>query len=418
MTDAKTAKLRIWQLTIGEPIPQDGDDVRLHRAGQMCAWLAERGHHATFINSSFYHQKREQRYEETTSLNINENFDVVCLKARPYGRSISFSRFASHRDAADSFRRWLNTDPAQPDIIIASYPVVELCAAAVEYARPRGIPVIMDCRDFWPDIFVEILPRPLRWIGKSIFAPFESQARKTLSLANSITGHTKSARDWGLAKAGRVPTDTDFHFPFSYPTIQPEHRSQMSDKDVEDNLLNICFLGTLSHRSNLEMFIEALGSLPYSLGEKIQLHIAGTGPHLTMLTKLAQQHGAPVTFHGWLDQADMIALMNRCDFGLLPYNRSDFHISLPNKFIEYLAGGLPVLSCTEGEVETFMKENSCGIWVAPQKDKIARSLKGLIDNKPHYNADMIYNVFSKHFTPDAVFSFVEGHLLKLSGKSK
>ena len=51
-------KLNIWQLTVGEPIPHDGENIRLHRAGLMSEWLAERGHQVTFINSSFFHQKR------------------------------------------------------------------------------------------------------------------------------------------------------------------------------------------------------------------------------------------------------------------------------------------------------------------------------------------------------------------------
>ena len=35
-----TRRLKIWQITIGEPIPQDGETIRLHRAGQMSEWLA------------------------------------------------------------------------------------------------------------------------------------------------------------------------------------------------------------------------------------------------------------------------------------------------------------------------------------------------------------------------------------------
>ena len=406
-------KLRIWQLTVGEPIPQDGDDIRLHRAGQMCAWFAANGHHATFINSSFYHQKRTQRFNQTTTLKVDDNFDVVCLKARAYQRSISPARFASHRDAAASFREWLKTNPEQPDVIIASYPVVELCAAAADYAAPRGIPVIMDCRDFWPDIFTEILPSPLQWAGRLVFLPFERQARKVLSRAQAISGHTASAMRWGVAKAKRKLSETDFFFPFTYP----EGRVLSSDINKDSDIIKLCFLGTLSHRSNLEAYIQAMGMLSEEEKAHIQLHIAGTGEHQPVLEALSNTQNVPAIFHGWLDQTDMRALMDSSDFGLLPYDRPDFHLSLPNKFIEYLAGGLPVLSCTEGEVREFITTQKCGVWSTPQPHLIADMLRSLITQKPKKKSAHIAKIFSEHFTTDAVFSAVEAQMRALVEKA-
>ena len=71
-------------------------------------------------------------------------------------KSIS-RRFLSHKDAACSFEKWLENNKEIPDLIIASYPVLELCEAANKFGSKHSIPVIIDCRDFWPDIFIEIL---------------------------------------------------------------------------------------------------------------------------------------------------------------------------------------------------------------------------------------------------------------------
>ena len=145
--------LKIWNITVGEPIIGLGSETRLHRAGQMCNWLSCRGHDVTFVNSTFDHQNRNQRFSKTTTIEVSRNLRVVCLRARAYAKSVSFSRFASHRDCAASFKKWLQTKPENPDVIIVSYPVVELCLAALDFAEPNAIPVLIDCRDFWPDIF-------------------------------------------------------------------------------------------------------------------------------------------------------------------------------------------------------------------------------------------------------------------------
>src|SRR5690606_11326685 len=80
----------------------------------------------------------------------------------------------------------------------------------------------------------------------------------------------------------------------------------------------------------------------------------------------------------WLNADEIATLMNVCDYGVLPYDREDFHLSLPNKFIEYLAGGLPVLSCTEGEVRRFIEAERCGTWAPPTAADFAAAIEGLV----------------------------------------
>ena len=44
-----------------------------------------------------------------------------------------------------------------PDLILCAYPAIELSRAGVQFANKIGVPVVVDIRDLWPDIFVEIL---------------------------------------------------------------------------------------------------------------------------------------------------------------------------------------------------------------------------------------------------------------------
>ena len=404
-------KLKIWQITIGEPIRQDGDDIRLHRAGQMCEWLAQKGHDITFINSSFFHQKRTQRTDRTQTYKITDSYRVVCLKARSYMKSISWNRFASHRDASKSFKQWLRSNPEKPDLIFASYPIEELCREAAIYAEVNNIPIIMDCRDFWPDIFVDILPRHLKPLAKFIFLPFELKAQNTLSMADAISGHTGSAMKWGVNKAQRNQTELDFFFPFSYPdTKLPTH--------IPTGQIKILFLGTISKRSGLEKYIQAFGALPPSLKNKVELHIAGTGDHEDALKALSLKCEANVHFHGWLDKQQMQNHMISSDFGLLPYDRQDFHISLPNKFIEYLSAGLPIFTCTVGEVKTFIEQHKCGLYSTTDVASIKNKLIEIIDSGHQRKVSDIHKIFINNFSQDIVYSNVEDQIFKIIKKGK
>jgi glycosyltransferase involved in cell wall biosynthesis len=57
-------------------------------------------------------------------------------------------------------------------------------------------------------------------------------------------------------------------------------------------------------------------------------------------------------------------LMRHASFGLLPYMPTiDFANSIPNKAIEYLSHGLPVVtSLTHGILHDILVENECGLF--------------------------------------------------------
>ena len=54
----------------------------------------------------------------------------------------------------------------RPDLILCSYPTIELSVEAVRYGRTHGIPVVLDVRDLWPDIVLDLLPTILRSPGR------------------------------------------------------------------------------------------------------------------------------------------------------------------------------------------------------------------------------------------------------------
>jgi glycosyltransferase involved in cell wall biosynthesis len=64
---------------------------------------------------------------------------------------------------------------------------------------------------------------------------------------------------------------------------------------------------------------------------------------------------------GRVGAAQIRVLMERSSAGLVPYEpRWDFVRNIPNKAIEYLSAGLPIITCLEGALEDLVTRNDCG----------------------------------------------------------
>lgn len=390
-------------------MPIDAGRQRLLRTGQFAEWLAAQGHDVTFFTGTMDHYQRRLRAGETTTYEIAPNYRIVALAGRLYTRTMSYARFRNHADVARSFRA-LAPSLLLPDVVLASYPTEELCRAILDHCEPRGVPVAIDARDFWPDIFSEMLPAPLRPLGVLAFLPFELKARRTLARADALSGMTRTAMEWAARKAGREPRGSDFWFPFSYR----RRVSKGAPQEPSRPGLNVCFLGTLSQRSNLEVLIDAFRLLAERGCGDIRLTICGSGDAEAALRARAAGAGN-IDFRGWLDADQIDRVMRESDLGALPYDRPDFHMSIPNKCVEYLAGGLPVLSCTEGEVKDLLVGRDCGIWTPPDADEMALALEQ-VATQPERLRMMkatAARVFEETFEENTVFKGALRHLKAL-----
>lgn len=392
--------MRIWMATVGEPLPIDEGPTRLLRTGQFAQWAADRGHEVVFFTNTMDHYKRRLRADRTTVYEISSNYKIIALEGRHYRGSMTIARFMNHVDVAASFRA-ISADLSPPDIVLSSYPIEELSRALLDYCEPRGIPVVLDTRDFWPDIFSEMLPRALRWAGRIVFFPLEYRARQTFRRAAAVSGITRSAMEWGQKMADRLPRDTDFWFPFSY--VRPEPRPPVAHEG-----LRLCFLGTLTPRNGLEIVIDTMRILA-KRGLDCRLDVCGTGEAQDLLRARAEGL-ANVHFHGWLNASQLLEVLSESDFGVLPYNRPDFFKAVPNKFAEYLAAGIPVFSCTDGEVRSLICEYQCGVWAEPNAESMAYALAQISPASLTILREKAQQAFDDKFEQDRVFGEALAHL--------
>src|SRR5439155_9149672 len=149
--------MRVWLITVGEPLPVDGTGDRPYRTGLLARFLIEAGHEVLWWSSTLDHIRKRLRAPESVSLDVEDKLRLVLLHGMPYRRNVSISRLINHIGIAREFERLAPAQP-RPDIIVCSLPTLELSDAATRFGGEHGIPVVLDVRDLWPDIFVDVLP--------------------------------------------------------------------------------------------------------------------------------------------------------------------------------------------------------------------------------------------------------------------
>jgi glycosyltransferase involved in cell wall biosynthesis len=421
--------MRIWLITIGEPLPIDRNGAdRLYRTGILSDLLAKRGHEVIWWSSTFDHIRKQHRFLEDVEISLNNGVLLKLLHGCGYKRNVSFKRILDHVILGLKFRhraKFLN----KPDLIMCSFPSLELPVFATRYGKYHSVPVILDIRDLWPDIFLEIVPDFLRPLFYLLLAPMRYQASYACKGAFAITGNSPNFVKWGLQSGNRLASELDQDFPFGYKTpnligMERERALQFWAKyDLIDySGFTVCFFGTFGKQFDLEAVIDA-GLMLEASGVKVRFVLCGTGENLEVLKIRAKQSQA-IIFPGWVGHSEIIALMEISDVGLAPYkNHKGFLCNLPNKPIEYLAGGLPVLSGLNGYLEKLLEINGCGLNYDLENPKsLCDLIKNLIENKElvtsmSINAKKLYaEKFSADLVYDEMMDYMQNIVVQYSSK--
>ena len=421
--------MKVWLLKQGETLPL-GEYARNRRVrtAEMAFRLAEAGHRVTWWTSTFDHLKRVQHAERGTTQASPFGYDVKMIRTMGYASSKSPRRFLDHAQTALGFL-WEARSMEPPDILVASYPSIDLAHAATLYAKKHKLPVVVDLRDMWPDIFYHYVSEPYRPLLKPVLALPEWMARQTLKSATAITGITDAFVDWGLAKAGRARGPFDRSFPHAYPNEAPpkddvdraEARWNTSGLFENPSRFTACFLGSMSHTFDLGVYLDAARILQ-ERGRSIQFICCGNGERLEEYRRRAA--GLPnIHFPGWVNAAEIWTLLRRCQVGLTPLpERFDYLATINNKAIEYLSAGLPLLHCPPHGVLAELIETE-GVGLAhPYEDAraVADLLQYLEQTPNRYRAmsERARAVFEKRFKADVVYGDFIGLLSEMVARNR
>jgi glycosyltransferase involved in cell wall biosynthesis len=416
--------MRIWLLTIGEPLPTDGCAERLLRTGILAEILARRGHKVVWWSSTFDHARKRQRFDRDTTIDVAANYNLRLLHGSPYARNVSIKRWFNHRKIARKFSRQAAAERQQPDLILCSLPTVELCRTAIEYGQSRSVPVAIDIRDLWPQVFVDHFPSRLHNIARLTLSPLFAEFRMVCQKAGMIFGTTDEYISRALESCDRRIGDFNRAFPLGYRRFScTDSAARESDSFWKQHGVpqksagfTCCYFGNMGRHSTLETVIAAARTIQ-ERGIQMRFVLCGTGDKLAHYRALAD--GCPaIVFPGWIDAAQISSLMSRSSVGLAPYiSNTNFRNNIPNKPIEYLSAGLPIVSSLEGVLERLLADHKCGVTYKNDESTELASLLTRLMRAPGEVEQMsqrAHALFNDRFDAEIVYEKMADHLEHVS----
>ena len=357
--------VRVWLVTIGEPVPlQEGARDRLHRTGSFAFYLAGQGHDVTWWTSTFDHFRKRHLFPEDAVLRAAPRLEIRLLHGCGYARNGSLRRLRDHRQIAAKFAGLIARE-AVPDVIVAALPTVELCHASTVYGLRHNVPVVLDVRDLWPDVFVQTVPGWAAPLARMALKPLFRQARQALRQATGIMGVSEGYLQWGLAYAGRERRAADRVFPLGYrrPAIAAGEveaaGAELRARGVDPQKVIGWFVGMFGRTYDLRTVVAAARILAARQVRDVQFVLSGSGEDEAELRTLAQGLES-VVFTGWVNAAQIAYLMRSAGIGLMAYAVGAPQ-GYPNKLFEYLCAGLPIISSLQGETAALLEQYQCGL---------------------------------------------------------
>lgn len=256
--------MNVWLLTVGEPLPIDSLGDRPWRAGFLAELLTDRGHSVTWWTSSFDHMAKCQRVSDDSTVAVGSQLRIRLLWAISYRKNISFRRLMNHYQLGKKFKYLAATEPP-PDIILCSFPTIEMTRQAVVYGVPRKVPVVVDVRDLWPDIFLDHVPASLRGIARLALKPLFRQTEASLRESTALTAVSDGYLDWALRYAGRPRASYDRVFPLAYERVDScdveRIQTLIVDNGLDTSKLICWFVGSFGRTYDLGIVIDGARAL-------------------------------------------------------------------------------------------------------------------------------------------------------------
>ena len=282
---------------------------------------------------------------------------------------------------------------------------------------------IVDIKDQWPQFFVDSAPYFLKKIVRLFFSPYFYVTKRIIKEANAVTANSNAFLKWSLKFGNRIGREDDTVIPLTVP--------QFENYIDNDSLLwwerqginvsrkkSIIFIGSHYPSLDLDTVIESAKILK-ERNVDCDIVICGSG-ELTNKLKIKAKSVNNVFFPGWVNNKQISCINKFCIASLSPFkNIENYLVNIPNKVVDSLAYGLPILSPLKGEVSKLINENQVGLlYEEKSKISLANQIEYLIgrhdlQTKMSMNAKHLYE---KQFSYEIVYGKLTALLEKLSIK--
>jgi glycosyltransferase involved in cell wall biosynthesis len=256
----------------------------------------------------------------------------------------------------------------RPDVIVVSSPTFFSIFSAWLLSRVKRTALIVEVRDLWPAIFVELgvlTNRPLINVLERLELAAYHAADHVVVVSEGFRDDLIE-RGVPAEKVSTITNGADLER-FQLVTAAPADRAWLGAD--EDDVL-VLYIGAHGISHGLEAVAEACARLD---GERVHVAFVGEGAAKPQLVEKVSELGVGhISLHGGVPSERVPALLAAADICLVPLRDvSLFSSFIPSKIFEYLAAGRAVVGSVEGEPANILRE--AGAVVVPPEDVDALS---------------------------------------------
>ena len=250
----------------------------------------------------------------------------------------------------------------RPDVVYAYHPPGTVALPAAVARLVRGVPLVYDVQDLWPDTLAAtgMLPqgRVLDLVGRVMDATY-ALAAHVVVLSPGFRDRITS-RGIPAAKVSVIENWCD-----ESQIVLPERAAARAALGLRDEF-TVVFAGTMGPAQALDTVLDAARLLRDDPG--VRLLMIGAGIEVDRLRTRATAEGLDnVAFLPRRPVSEIGEVLAAAD-ALLVHLRDDplFEITIPSKTQAYLHAGRPVLMGVRGDAAAIVAEAGAGIVFPPQ----------------------------------------------------
>lgn len=306
-----------------------------------------------------------------------------------------------------------------PDVIIGSSPTFFAAMAAAVSARLHRVPFIMEVRDLWPAIFVEL--GVLK--NERVIHLLEQWELLLYRMATKIITVTESFRVNLIARG--VPSRSIVTIPNGAEVDFWKPGPKSSEINGKLGLANsfvILYIGAHGISQGLNRILEAANLLRDY--QDIKFVFVGEGASKQELVGMAKERNLKnVLFHNPVNKEIVREFYNTADLCLVPLkNIPLFSTFIPSKMFEIMAAGKPVLASLQGEAASILTQSRGAMVVPPEnseaianailelkkdshkREEMGKSGRSFVQE--HYSRGLLSTRY-RHVIAEAIESFAE-----------
>jgi glycosyltransferase involved in cell wall biosynthesis len=253
-----------------------------------------------------------------------------------------------------------------PDIVIATSPQLLECLAGLWIATLKGVPLIFEVRDLWPESLTlnanSRLNRMARWVLTKLSDLLCKVSRHIVVVTPAFKKHLVEHYNVPPEKISIIMNGVD---PDVF-TPSDETDSIVEEFGLGDRFV-VSFIGVLGNAHGLSTVVRAAALLQETHPEVLLLLVGEGADKSNVQALLATMGLKNLRMVGQQPRNKIPALIQASSACMVLLKKSEvFKTVIPSKLLEFMACGRPVILGVEGQARELVEKADCGVWIPPE----------------------------------------------------